>query len=68
MKRRIIAVTFLLAVLGLGASWAGAALERGWKISSFDVEAFFAVLPEARGGLLAGPSEPRRRPRRASGP
>lgn len=38
MKRLIIAVTFLLAVFGLGASWAGAALERGWKISSFDVE------------------------------
>ena len=38
MKRRIIAVTFLLAVLGIGASWAGAALERGWRISSFSVE------------------------------
>lgn len=38
MKRFIIVVTFLLAVLGLSASWAGAALERGWRISSFDVE------------------------------
>jgi len=38
MKRLIIAVTSLLAVLILSASWAGAALERGWRISSFDVE------------------------------
>ena len=39
MKRLIIAVTLMLAVVGLGASWAGAALERGWEISSFDVDA-----------------------------
>ncbi len=38
MKRLIIAVTFLLAALCLTASWAGAALEGGWRISSFNVE------------------------------
>ncbi|MHC4511610.1 MAG: DUF2207 domain-containing protein, partial [Planctomycetota bacterium] len=38
MKRHIITIIFLLVLLSLSASWAGAALERGWRISSFNVE------------------------------